>query len=66
MSFAWTSLIPGVGHEYAHVATAGIVTTGLIGAGIYGRLSLGNGQTAVVPAGKFSIRAGNWRWSLCD
>lgn len=56
MSFTLTSLIPGVGHEYAHVATAAIVTGGLITAGVAARASLGNGETAVIPASKFSIR----------
>lgn len=56
MAFSLTSLIPGVGYELAHVATAGIVTVGLIGAGLAARASLGTGDTAVVPAGRFSIR----------
>lgn len=56
MSFTWTSLIPGVGHEFAHVATAGIVSGGLILAGIKAKASLGTGNEAVIPADKFSIR----------
>ncbi|MFN7455706.1 MAG: F0F1 ATP synthase subunit A [Pseudobdellovibrionaceae bacterium] len=56
MAFSWTSLIPGVGHEFAHVATAGIVTAGLIGAGLAARSALGTGEKAIVPAGKFSVR----------
>ncbi len=56
MSFTWTALIPGVGHEYAHVATAGIVTTGLVGIGALAKFSLGIGQTAITPVGKFSLR----------
>lgn len=56
MSFTWTSLVPGVGHEYAHVATAGVISVGLIIAGIVGRVSLGSGDQAIVPVGKFSIR----------
>jgi F-type H+-transporting ATPase subunit a len=56
MSFTWTSLIPGVGHEYAHVATAGIVTAGLVTAGMAARAKLGTGETAVVPASRLSIR----------
>ena len=56
MSFSFTSLIPGVGHEYAHVATAGIVTAGLVTAALVGRSQLGAGEVAVVPSSKFSIR----------
>lgn len=56
MSFSLTSLIPGVGHEYAHVATAGIVTAGLITATVVGRVALGSGEKAVVPAKKLSFR----------
>ncbi len=57
MSFSWTQLIPGVGHEYAHVATAAIATTVLIGIGIKARSDLGTGEAAVIPAHKFGIRA---------
>lgn len=56
MSFSFTSLIPGVGHEYAHVATAGIVTAGLVGTALVARAQLGTGETAVVPVSKFSVR----------
>lgn len=56
MSFTWTSLVPGVGHEYAHVATAGVISVGLIIAGIVGRVSLGSGDQSIVPVGKFSVR----------
>jgi F-type H+-transporting ATPase subunit a len=56
MSFALTSLIPGVGHQYSHVATAAIVTTGLVGAAFAGRASLGTGEQAIAPAKKFSLR----------
>jgi F-type H+-transporting ATPase subunit a len=56
MSFSLTSLIPGVGHEYAHVATAGLVTAGLVTAALAGRAQLGVGEIAVVPTSKFSLR----------
>lgn len=56
MSFNLTSLIPGVGHEYAHVATVGIVATGLVGAALAGRAVLGAGEKAVVPASQLSLR----------
>jgi F-type H+-transporting ATPase subunit a len=56
MSFNWTQLIPGVGHEYAHVATLGIVTVGMFAVGAAAKASLGKGEVAVVPASKFSLR----------
>lgn len=56
MAFTLTSLIPGVGHEYANVATTGIVTAGLIGTSLLARKSLGKGEAAAIPADKFSIR----------
>lgn len=56
MSFSLTALIPGVGHEYAHVATAAIVSAGLVGTAVVGRLALGSGDKAVVPAKKLSVR----------
>jgi F-type H+-transporting ATPase subunit a len=56
MSFTWTSLIPGVGHELAHVATAGLISVSLIIIGLKARASLGTGDNAVMPAEKFSIR----------
>lgn len=54
--FIATSLIPGVGHEYANVATSAIVTAGLVVAGVVARKALGNGEAAVVPADRFSVR----------
>jgi F-type H+-transporting ATPase subunit a len=56
MSFNFTQLIPGVGHEYSHVATAAIVTTGLVVASFAAKAALGSGDVAVVPAEKFSLR----------
>lgn len=56
MSFNWTQLIPGVGHEYAHIATLGIATAATIGMGVAARASLGTGETAILPASKFSLR----------
>ncbi len=56
MHFNWTQLLPGVGHYYAHVATL-FVTSALIALiGLVGRLSLGKGQAAVIPTGRFSVR----------
>ncbi len=56
MSFNWTQLIPGVGHEYAHVATLGLVTAGAIGLGAAAKVALGQGEAAVIPSGKFSLK----------
>ncbi len=56
MSFNWTQLIPGVGHDYAHVATLGIATVATVGIGLAARASLGTGEVAVLPASKFSLR----------
>lgn len=56
MSFNWTQMIPGVGHEYAHVATLGAATIGVFAIGAAARMALGKGETAVLPASKFSLR----------
>ncbi len=56
MHFNWTQLLPGVGHQYAHVATLLIVSAVLAAIGLVARASLGAGQTAVVPTGHFSVR----------
>lgn len=56
MSFNWTQLIPGVGHEYAHVATLGIATASVFAIGTAARAALGKGEAAIVPTSKFSIR----------
>ncbi|MBV2169927.1 MAG: F0F1 ATP synthase subunit A [Bdellovibrio sp.] len=56
MSFNWTQLIPGVGHEYAHVATLGLATASVFAIGAAARTSLGTGETAILPASKFSLR----------
>ena len=55
MSFNWTSLV--VGQEYEHVATAGLVTVGLVGVGAYARTKVtGNKDEAVKPASKISVK----------
>lgn len=56
MSTSLTALIPGVGHEYAHVATAAIVSVGLVAATVVGRAQLGSGDAAILPSNKFGIR----------
>jgi len=57
MSFNFTQLIPGVGHEYSHVATTAIVTTGLVLTSFAAKAALGKGEDAILPAGQFSLRA---------
>ena len=54
--FNWTQLIPGVGHHYIHVATAAAAGVLLIVFSFVGRLALGKGDSAVTPAGSFSIK----------
>jgi F-type H+-transporting ATPase subunit a len=56
MSFNWTQLIPGVGHEFSHVATAGAVCGALVVTSFIAKASLGTGDAAFVPSSKFSIR----------
>ncbi len=56
MHFNWTQLLPGVGHYYTHVATLFITSAAIALIGVWGRVSLGKGQAAVIPAGKFSVR----------
>jgi F-type H+-transporting ATPase subunit a len=56
MAFNWTQLIPGVGHHYDHIATLGIATVATFGIGLAARASLGTGETAILPASKFSLR----------
>jgi F-type H+-transporting ATPase subunit a len=56
MAFTLTSLIPGAGYEYANLATTGIVTAGILGMSLVAKKSLGSGETAALPADKFSIR----------
>lgn len=57
MSFNFTSLIPGVGHEYSHVATNAIVTVGIIGAGLVARAAIKKqGSAAITPDGKLTVK----------
>lgn len=56
MSFNWTQLIPNVGTEYTHVATLAVATVATFGIGLAARASLGNGEAAIVPSSKFSLR----------
>ncbi len=56
MHFSWMQMIPGVNHYNVHVATAVVVTFGLIVFSCLGRISLGKGEEAVIPSGKLSIK----------
>ncbi len=58
MAFSLTSLIPGVGAEYAHVATAGIVAVGILGAGTLARRTLAHqGADGSTPEGGLNLKA---------
>lgn len=54
--FNWTELIPGVSHDLVHVATAVVAGIALFALALAGRLSLGSGETAYVPAEKLSFK----------
>lgn len=58
MAFNWTQLIPQVGydHDKVAVATFAITSIALVFVGLLGRASLGKGEAAIVPAGRFSLR----------
>ena len=59
MASSLTALIPGVGPEYAHVATAGIVGAGLVAMAYAGRSKLlrAEGGEASSPSGTLGVRA---------
>jgi F-type H+-transporting ATPase subunit a len=54
--FNWTQLIPSVGHDHVHIATAAVSGGLLAGLALVGKLALGSGDKAVTPAGTFSIK----------
>jgi F-type H+-transporting ATPase subunit a len=56
MHFTWSQLIPGIGHHYSHVATLAIVSLVLMAIGLRARVALGSGDSAVIPANRFSVR----------
>ena len=57
MSFSLTSLIPGVGAENAHVATAAIVSAGLVAVGVVAnRAVTKDPEAGVVPDGRVSLK----------
>ena len=55
-SFNWTQLIPAVGPENAHIATACVAGGVLVASGFAARVALGNGETAHMPSKSFGIR----------
>lgn len=56
-AFNWTQLIPAVAeHHVEHVATLGIGAVAAMGLGLAAKSALGKGETAVMPASKFSLR----------
>lgn len=55
-NFNWTELLPGITHDNSHVATAVVATGTIIVFSLVGRIALGSGETAIVPAGKISLR----------
>src|SRR5665213_1009502 len=54
--FNWLLEVPGVTHENLHVATGLAVGSLLIAAAVGGRVALGTGETAVMPASTFSLK----------
>lgn len=54
--FNWTQLIPGVGHDQVHIATAIAGTGLLIALTLMGRMALGTGEKAILPASRFSLK----------
>lgn len=56
MSASLTSLIPGVGPHYAHVATFAIASTLAVSLGLLAKSSLGEGEASILPASRFSLR----------
>jgi F-type H+-transporting ATPase subunit a len=54
--FNWTQLIPGVDHHSVPVVTAAVAGTLLISLSLVGRMALGKGAGAIIPAGHFSIK----------
>jgi F-type H+-transporting ATPase subunit a len=53
--FTWFDLLH-VDHKYTYVATAMVVTVCIVVLSVVGRLALGNGEAAIVPASRFSVK----------
>lgn len=49
-------MIPGITYETVHVATLAVATVATVAVGAVARAQLGSGQTAVIPASRFSLR----------
>jgi F-type H+-transporting ATPase subunit a len=56
MAFNLTELIPGITHDNSHVATAAIATGTILFFSLIGRVALGTGEAAIMPAGKISFK----------
>ena len=54
--FNWLLLVPGVTHQYLHVAVSIAVGIFLIALSFAGRVALGRGEAAIQPAGNFSLK----------
>ena len=55
--FSWTNFIPGVKENHlAHVATMAIVSVFALLFALFARMKLGQGEAAVTPEGKLSVR----------
>jgi len=54
--FNWLQLVPGVTHDTVHVATAAAVGGVLVLTAVAGRAALGQGDVAVAPASRFSLK----------
>jgi len=49
-------MIPGIGHDLIHVATALLVTVLLVGLSLLSRVALGTGDAAIIPAKRISLK----------
>ncbi len=53
--FTWFDIL-GVSHHYTYVATAIFVTSVIVLLSVVARLALGNGEKAIAPAGRISVK----------
>lgn len=70
-AFNWFQLVPGVGHHYEHAATLAATSAVIITMGAVARAKLGQGEVAVAPTDKISVRAffeaiTQWIYGLCE
>ena len=54
--FNWTQMVPGVGHGMIPVASAAVAGSIMIMTAFAAKLALGKGESAIIPADKFSIK----------